>query len=249
MKIRVRGFSTWYEEKNVLKDVSLDIYDNSVTAIIGPSGCGKSTLLKSINRMTSIIPIFRYEGDIVYKNKSIYDESVDVTKLRREIGLVFQKPNPLPFSIFDNVAFGPRMQGVASSSSLKRTVRESLVKADLWDEVKDRLLDSALRLSGGQQQRLCIARALAVKPSVLLLDESTSSLDPIATRKIEKLLSRLQKHTALVVVTHSLAQAKRISDYTAYLLDGKLVEFGETKQVFSKPENKLTKDYIDGRYG
>ncbi len=248
-KIQVNDFSSWYGDKHVLDGVSLDFLDRKVTAIIGPSGCGKSTLLLSINRMTDLVVQFRKSGDITYDGRSVYEAGVDLTSLRKSVGMVFQKPNPFPFSIFDNVAFGPRLHGRQNAEETARIVRDSLEKADLWEEVKDRLHHSALRLSGGQQQRLCIARALAVSPDVLLLDEPCSALDPIATERIEKLILRLKEHHAIVMVTHNLAQARRVSDYTAYLLSGKLIEYGPTKTLFSKPQQDLTRDYIEGRYG
>jgi len=248
-KIQVRNFSSWYGDKHVLDQVNLDFFDKRVTAIIGPSGCGKSTLLQSINRMTDLVASFRKSGDIAYDDASVYASSVDLTQLRKNVGLVFQKANPFPFSIFDNVAFGPRLHGTTNAEETARIVRDSLEKADLWAEVQDRLHHSALRLSGGQQQRLCIARALAVSPDVLLLDEPCSALDPIATERIEKLILKLKEKHAIVMVTHNLAQAKRVSDHTAYLLSGKLVEFGATKSVFESPKQDLTRDYIEGRYG
>lgn len=247
--IVVDGLSTWYGDKPVLKDVSAAFADNAVTAIIGPSGCGKSTLLWSLNRMTDTVQNFRCEGIIRYNGDSVHAPTVDVTELRTEVGLVFQKPNPFPFSIFDNVAFGPKLHGVTDSAALSRRVRDSLVEADLWSEVSDRLSHSALRLSGGQQQRLCIARALAVRPKVLLLDEPCSALDPRATEKIEALIGKLKKNHGVVIVTHNLAQARRVSDFTLYLLDGHVVEFGKTRDVFESPAEKLTRDYIEGRYG
>ena len=227
----------------------MDIPEKQVTALIGPSGCGKSTFLKTLNRMNDLVEGIRIEGEVNYAGQNIYDPSVDTTWLRKQIGMVFQKANPFPMSIYDNVAYGPRTHGIRSKVKLDEIVEESLRGAAIWDEVKDRLKKSALGLSGGQQQRLCIARALAVKPDVLLMDESTSALDPISTSKIEDLAMELKKDYTIIMVTHNMQQAARISDKTAFFLLGELVEFGDTEQMFSMPKNKKTEDYITGRFG
>jgi phosphate transport system ATP-binding protein len=232
-----------------VKDVSLDIVDRQVTALIGPSGCGKSTLLRSLNRMNDIVDGAKTTGEILIDKQSIYDRYFDVVTLRRKVGMVFQKPNPFPKSIFDNVAYGPRVHGTRDKPTLAQIVEISLSRAAIWDEVKDRLTDSALTLSGGQQQRLCIARALAVDPEILLMDEPTSALDPAATSRIETLVGELRKNYTIVIVTHNMQQAARISEFTGFLYEGKLVEFGDTKTMFTTPKEKRTEDYITGRFG
>ena len=247
--LSTKGLDLWYGTTQALKDVSMDIPEKQVTALIGPSGCGKSTFLKTLDRMNDLVPGIKITGSIQYRGIEIYDPSVDVTWLRKQIGMVFQKPNPFPMSIYDNVAYGPRTHGIRSKVKLDEIVEESLRGAAIWDEVKDRLKKSALGLSGGQQQRLCIARALAVKPDVLLMDESTSALDPISTSKIEDLAMELKKDYTIIMVTHNMQQAARISDKTAFFLLGELVEFGDTEQMFSMPKNKKTEDYITGRFG
>jgi phosphate transport system ATP-binding protein len=248
-KIKIESLNFWYSTKQILYNIDLDILPNKITALIGPSGCGKSTLLRCLNRMNDLIPISKMEGNIVYQNKDIYREYVDVVELRKRIGMVFQRPNPFPMSIFDNVAYGLRLQNQKDKGRLNQVVKESLIKADLWGEVKDRLNISAFRLSGGQQQRLCIARALAIEPDVVLLDEPCSSLDPIATAKIEELIKKLKKDMTFVIVTHNMHQARRISDYTCYLLNGKVIEHSKTSDMFEHPRNTLTKEYINGDFG
>ena len=247
--LSAKGLDLWYGPTQALKGVSMDIPEKQVTALIGPSGCGKSTFLKTLDRMNDLVPGIKITGSVQYRGQEIYAPNVDVTWLRKQIGMVFQKPNPFPMSIYDNVAYGPRTHGVRSKVKLDEIVEESLRGAAIWDEVKDRLKKSALGLSGGQQQRLCIARALAVKPDVLLMDESTSALDPISTSKIEDLAAELKKDYTIVMVTHNMQQAARISDNTAFFLLGELVEFGKTEQVFSMPRDKRTEDYITGRFG
>jgi len=249
VKLSVQGLDFWYNGKQVLHGVSLEIMPRRITALIGPSGCGKSTLLRCMNRMNDLIPIAHMSGRVLYEGRDIYAKDTDVPALRRRVGMVFQKPNPFPMSVFDNVAYGLRLQGTPNPDHLGKRVQESLEKADLWDEVKDRLQLSAFRLSGGQQQRLCIARALAVEPDVLLLDEPCSSLDPIATARIEELLARLKRTHTLVIVTHNMQQAKRVSDETCYLLDGRVVEFGPTARLFTHPTERLTREYIRGDFG
>ncbi len=239
----------WYGENQALKNININIPENNITALIGPSGCGKSTFLKTLNRMNDLIPIVKITGNVSYDGKNIFDKNVDVNELRKEVGMVFQKPNPFPMSIYDNIAYGPRTHGIKNRAVLDETVEEALRGAAIWDEVKDRLKKNALGLSGGQQQRLCIARALAVKPKVLLMDEPTSALDPISTSRIEDLTLQLKEKYTVVMVTHNMQQAVRISDYTAFFLLGELVEFGETEKIFSQPEDKRTEDYITGRFG
>ena len=247
--IEAKNLNLWYGAHHALHDVNIEIPEHEITALIGPSGCGKSTFLKTLNRMNDLVEGIRIEGEINYGGQNIYDPGVDTTWLRKQIGMVFQKANPFPMSIYDNVAYGPRTHGIKSKSKLDDIVEKSLQGAAIWDEVKDRLKKSALGLSGGQQQRLCIARALAVKPDVLLMDESTSALDPISTSKIEDLAMELKKDYTIIMVTHNMQQAARISDKTAFFLLGELVEFGDTEQMFSMPKNKKTEDYITGRFG
>lgn len=247
--ISVQGLNLWYSANQALYDVSMELPEHEITAFIGPSGCGKSTFLKTLNRMNDLIEGVHIEGKILYENQDIYAPQVDTTWLRKEIGMVFQKPNPFPMSIYDNIAYGPKLQGIRSKVKLDEIVENSLKGAAIWDEVKDRLNKSALGLSGGQQQRLCIARALAVEPKVLLMDEPTSALDPISTSKIEELAAELKKDYTIIMVTHNMQQAARISDRTAFFLLGKMIEYGETEQIFSMPKDKRTEDYITGRFG
>ena len=245
----IRDMCLWYGANQALHHVNIEIPEKSITALIGPSGCGKSTFLKTLDRMNDLVPGVKVTGDIRYKGTDIFSPSVDVNELRRQIGMVFQKPNPFPMSIYDNIAYGPRTHGTVSKASLDEIVEKSLRDAAIWDEVKDRLKKSALSLSGGQQQRLCIARALAVQPEVLLMDEPTSALDPISTSKIEELANELKRKYTIVIVTHNMQQAVRISDRTAFFLMGELVEYGETEKLFSRPQDKRTEDYITGRFG
>ena len=247
--ITVRDLCLWYGNHQALKDISVAIPEKSITALIGPSGCGKSTFLKTLNRMNDLVPDVKITGQVKYKGLDIFDPSTDVNELRRQIGMVFQKPNPFPMSIYDNIAYGPRTHGVKSRAKLDDIVERSLRGAAIWDEVKDRLKKNALGLSGGQQQRLCIARALAVEPEVLLMDEPTSALDPISTSKIEELALQLKEQYTIVIVTHNMQQAVRISDNTAFFLLGDLVEFGSTETIFSQPVDSRTEDYITGRFG
>lgn len=247
--LQAKDLHLYYGETEALKGIDIAIPEKKITALIGPSGCGKSTFLKTLNRMNDLVPNVRITGEALFHGKNILDKDVDVTDLRRRIGMVFQKPNPFPMSIYDNVAYGPRLHGNHSKKELDELVEKSLRGAAIWDEVKDRLKKPALGLSGGQQQRLCIARALAVKPDVLLMDESTSALDPISTSKIEDLASELKKDYTIIMVTHNMQQAARISDKTAFFLLGELVEFGDTEQIFSMPKDKRTEDYITGRFG
>ena len=245
----VNDLCLWYGPSQALKNVNITIPEKSITALIGPSGCGKSTFLKTLDRMNDLVPGVRITGKVCYQGQDIFAPSVDVNHLRKEIGMVFQKPNPFPMSIYDNVAYGPRTHGVRSKVKLDDIVEQSLRGAAIWDEVKDRLKKSALGLSGGQQQRLCIARALAVEPQVLLMDEPTSALDPISTSKIEELAMELKERYTIIIVTHNMQQAARISDQTAFFLLGELVEYGETEQIFAQPRDKRTEDYITGRFG
>ena len=247
--ISVKDLCLWYGKTQALKDIQIDIPEKSITALIGPSGCGKSTFLKTLDRMNDLIPGVSITGEVTDRGENIFAPSVDVCALRRQIGMVFQKANPFPMSIYDNVAYGPRTHGIRNRVKLDEIVENSLRSAAIWDEVKDRLKKSALGLSGGQQQRLCIARALAVEPEVLLMDESTSALDPISTSKIEDLAAELKSQYTVVMVTHNMQQAARISDNTAFFLLGELVEFGKTEQLFSTPADKRTEDYITGRFG
>ena len=245
----VQGLDLWYGDHQALHDISLNIPEKSITALIGPSGCGKSTFLKTLNRMNDLIPGVKITGDVRYRDQDIFASGTDVNELRREIGMVFQKPNPFPMSIYDNIAYGPRTHGIKNRARLDEIVEKSLRGAAIWDEVRDRLKKNALGLSGGQQQRLCIARALAVEPEVLLMDEPTSALDPISTSKIEELAMQLKEQYTIVIVTHNMQQAVRISDRTAFFLLGELVECGDTQQLFSQPQDKRTEDYITGRFG
>ena len=247
--IKAKDLCLWYGTSQALKNINIEIPEKSITAFIGPSGCGKSTFLKTLNRMNDLIPNVKISGEITYGGTDIFDKSVDVNELRRQVGMVFQKPNPFPMSIYDNVAYGPRTHGIKNKVQLDEIVERSLKGAALWDEVKDRLKKNALGLSGGQQQRLCIARALAVEPQVLLMDEPTSALDPISTSKIEELAMELKEKYTIVMVTHNMQQAVRISDYTAFFLLGELVEVDKTDKLFSTPSDKRTEDYITGRFG
>ena len=244
---KIENVNLFYGEKQALKNINLDLYKNQVTAFIGPSGCGKSTLLRCLNRMNDLIEGCKVEGTIFYENQNISD--INTLELRTKVGMVFQNPNPFPMSIFDNIAYGPRCQGIKNKETLKKIVIESLKKAALYDEVKDRLKDSALGLSGGQQQRLCIARCIAMEPDVILMDEPTSALDPIATLKIEELINELKKDYTIIIVTHNMQQATRVSDYTAFFMLGEVVECDKTIDLFSQPKNKKTEDYITGRFG
>ena len=248
-KIKVENLNLYYGKHHALKDVTMEIYENKVTAFIGPSGCGKSTFLKTLNRMNDLVENVKIEGLVEVDNENIYDKRVDTTLLRKKVGMVFQQPNPFPMSIYDNVAYGPRIHGIKDKKQLDEIVINSLKGAALYDEVKDDLKKSALGLSGGQQQRLCIARALAVEPEILLMDEPTSALDPISTLKIEDLMEDLKKKYTVFIVTHNMQQATRIADYTAFFLVGEMVEYGPTKQLFSMPKDKRTEDYITGRFG
>ena len=247
--ITVNDLCLWYGHTQALKNINVTIPEKSITALIGPSGCGKSTFIKTLNRMNDLIPGVRITGEVSYRGTNIFDQSVDVNELRREVGMVFQKPNPFPMSIYDNIAYGPRTHGITSRAKLDDIVERSLRGAAIWDEVKDRLKKNALGLSGGQQQRLCIARALAVEPDVLLMDEPTSALDPISTSKIEELALELKDKYTIIIVTHNMQQAVRISDQTAFFLLGELVEYGGTEKLFSQPDDKRCEDYITGRFG
>ena len=244
---KIENVNLFYGEKHALKNINLELYKNQVTAFIGPSGCGKSTLLRCLNRMNDLIEGCKVEGKILYENQNISD--MNTLELRTKVGMVFQNPNPFPMSIFDNIAYGPRCQGIKNKETLKKIVVESLKKAALYDEVKDRLKDSALGLSGGQQQRLCIARCIAMEPDVILMDEPTSALDPIATLKIEELINELKKDYTIIIVTHNMQQATRVSDYTAFFMLGEVIECDKTIDLFSQPKNKKTEDYITGRFG
>ncbi|HIS58827.1 MAG TPA: phosphate ABC transporter ATP-binding protein [Candidatus Faecousia faecipullorum] len=247
--ITVKDMCLWYGQTQALKNISMDIEENSITALIGPSGCGKSTFLRSLNRMNDLIPGVKITGELKYRDRDIFGKDMDVNELRRNIGMVFQKPNPFPMSIYDNIAYGPRTHGIRSKAQLDEIVERSLRGAAIWDETKDRLKKSALGMSGGQQQRLCIARALAVEPDVLLMDEPTSALDPISTMKIEELMESLKKQYTIIIVTHNMQQAVRISDSTAFFLLGDLIEYGNTEKMFAQPQDKRTEDYITGRFG
>ena len=245
--ISAKNLSLWYGNFQALKNINIEIPEHSITALIGPSGCGKSTFLKTLNRMNDLIPTVKITGDVTYNGQNIFD--ADVNNLRKEVGMVFQKPNPFPMSIYDNIAYGPRTHGITGKAQLDEIVEKALRSAAIWDEVKDRLKKNALGMSGGQQQRLCIARALAVEPKVLLMDEPTSALDPISTSRIEDLAMELKKDYTIVIVTHNMQQAVRISDQTAFFLLGDLVEYGNTEQMFSQPKDQRTEDYITGRFG
>ena len=247
--LSVENLCLWYGSHQALKDINIEIPEKSITALIGPSGCGKSTFLKTLDRMNDLVPGVRIEGEVQYNGQDIFAPSVDVNELRREIGMVFQKPNPFPMSIYDNIAYGPRTHGIKNRAKLDELVEQSLRGAAIWDEVKDRLKKNALGLSGGQQQRLCIARALAVEPQVLLMDEPTSALDPISTGRIEELALELKKTYTIVIVTHNMQQAARISDKTAFFLLGKLVEMGDTAKIFNEAEDTRTRDYVQGKFG
>ena len=246
LKIESKNLNLWYGENHALKDISIGIKEYQITALIGPSGCGKSTFIRCLNRMNDLVDIVRIEGEVLYNGVNIYDRETDVVELRKNVGMVFQKPNPFPMSIYDNIAYGPRIHGVRN---VDKIVEESLKDAALWDEVSDRLDKPAMGLSGGQQQRLCIARTLAMKPDVILFDEPCSALDPVSTAKIEELMDELRGSYTQVIVTHNMQQAARISDYTAYFLLGELIECGETKEIFENPREKSTEDYITGRFG
>jgi len=248
-RIEARRLNFYYGRKQALKDINLRCFENRVTAIIGPSGCGKSTFIRTLNRMNDVVPGTRTEGEVFLDGESIYGPNVDVVELRKRVGMVFQKPNPFPKSIFDNVAYGLRINGLRNRDKIAEIIERSLKEAALWEEVKDRLGESAFALSGGQQQRLCIARALAVEPEVILFDEPCSAIDPIATAKIEDLIQRLKQKYTVIIVTHNMQQAARVSDYTAFLMLGELIEFDETDKIFTAPANKLTEDYITGRFG
>lgn len=247
--ISAKNMNLWYGDHQALKDINIEIQEKAITAFIGPSGCGKSTFLKTLNRMNDLIPDVKITGDIRYENSDIFSKEVDVNQLRKEIGMVFQKPNPFPMSIYDNIAYGPRTHGITNKVKLDEIVEGALRDAAIWDEVKDRLKKNALGMSGGQQQRLCIARALAVQPKILLMDEPTSALDPISTSRIEELVMELKEKYTIVMVTHNMQQAVRVSDYTAFFLLGELVEVGKTDDIFSQPKDKRTEDYITGRFG
>lgn len=249
VKMSVKDLDLYYGQKQALKNINMDIHRNAITALIGPSGCGKSTFLKTLNRMNDLIDNVRITGQVTLDGEDIFDRNMDVTMLRKRVGMVFQQPNPFPMSVYDNIAYGPRVHGIKSKAKLDEIVEESLRGAAIWDEVKDNLKKSALRLSGGQQQRICIARALATKPEVILMDEPTSALDPISTTKIEDLMEELKRQYTVVVVTHNMQQAVRVSDYTAFFLVGDMVEYGETKELFTYPKDKRTEDYITGRFG
>ncbi len=248
-KIIVRNLNVYYGDNHTLIDINMDIPERKITALIGPSGCGKSTLLRCFNRMNDEIEGCRMEGQIIWRGENILDENIDVVELRRKIGMVFQRPNPFPKSIYENVAYGPKIHGIRDKKELDKIVERSLKAAALWEEVKDRLYESAMSLSGGQQQRLCIARALAIEPEVILMDEPASALDPIATAKIEDLIIELKKKYMVIIVTHNMQEAARISDYTGFMYLGRLIEFGETRQVFENPREELTEKYITGRFG
>jgi phosphate transport system ATP-binding protein len=247
--IECKDLNLWYDDNHALKNIDMLVKKNKITAIIGPSGCGKSTLIRSFNRMNDVIDGCKITGIVEYRGKNIYGSKISAMKIRKRVGMIFQKPNPFPMSIHDNIIYGPKIQGIRDGKKLNKILEESLKLAVLWDEVKDRLKDSALGLSGGQQQRLCIARALAIEPEVILMDEPTSSLDPIATAKIEELMTDLKKKYTVIIVTHNMQQAARISDYTAFMYLGELIEFGKTEQIFENPNEKLTENYITGRFG
>ena len=249
VKIQIRALNFFYGSTQALKSINMDIYANKITALIGPSGCGKTTLLRLMNRMSDLIPDTRVEGQLLIDGQDIFAKSIDVVNLRKKVGMVFQQPNPFPKSIFENVAFGPRMLGTNNKQALNQIVEESLKKAALWDEVKDKLTESGITLSGGQQQRLCIARVLAVNPQIILMDEPCSALDPISTLKIEELMLDLRKEYTVIIVTHNMQQAARVSDYTGFMLLGELVEYSATREIFTVPKDKRCEDYITGRFG
>lgn len=244
-----KDLNLWYGEDHALKNINFSIYENEITAIIGPSGCGKSTYIKTLNRMVELVPIVRISGEIVYRGKNIFDKSYKEEQLRTQVGMVFQKPNPFPKSIYDNIAYGPRIHGIRNKKILDEIVEKSLRGAAIWDEVKDRLHENAYGLSGGQQQRICIARCLAIEPDVILMDEPTSALDPISTLKIEELIQELKKDFSIIIVTHNMQQAARISDRTAFFLSGEVIEYAKTDKMFSNPSDQRTEDYITGRFG
>lgn len=246
---QTKDLNLWYGNDHALKSINLELQEHEVTAIIGPSGCGKSTFIKTLNRMVELIPVVKISGDIMYREKNILDKSFKVEDLRTHVGMVFQKPNPFPKSIYDNIAYGPKIHGIRNKKILDEIVEKSLRGAAIWDEVKDRLHENAYGLSGGQQQRICIARCLAIEPDVILMDEPTSALDPISTLKIEELVQELKKDFSIIIVTHNMQQAARISDKTAFFLNGEVVEFDETNKIFSNPTDKRTEDYITGRFG
>lgn len=249
VKMKAAGVDFYYGDRRALRDINIDIYERKVTAIIGPSGCGKSTFIRLLNRMNELIANTRLKGAILLDDKDIFDPSVDAVEIRRRVGMVFQKPNPFPKSIFENVGYGLLVNGIKNRKLIEERVVDSLMKAALWDEIKDRLHENALKLSGGQQQRLCIARCLAVEPEVILFDEPCASLDPVSTAKIEELIINLKKNYTIVIVTHNMQQAARISDYTAFFLLGELIEYGRTEDIFTAPRDKRTEDYITGRFG
>lgn len=246
---KTKELNLWYGEKHALKNINLDIAENEITAIIGPSGCGKSTYIKTLNRMVELVPGVKTSGEILYRDRNIFDKDYEVEELRTRVGMVFQNPNPFPKSIYDNVAYGPRIHGIRDKKILDQIVEKSLRGAAIWDEVKDRLHDNAYGLSGGQQQRLCIARCLAIEPDVILMDEPTSALDPISTLKIEELVQELKNEFSIIIVTHNMQQAARISDKTAFFLNGEVIEFDDTDKIFSTPSDQRTEDYITGRFG
>ncbi|MFB9860130.1 phosphate ABC transporter ATP-binding protein PstB [Salinicoccus siamensis] len=246
---QTKDFNLWYGDNHALQNINLDFNRNEISAIIGPSGCGKSTFIKALNRMVELVPIVRTEGDILYRDQSIFDKSLTVEELRTKVGMVFQKPNPFPKSIYDNVAYGARVHGIRNKKVLDQVVEKSLKGAAIWDEVKDRLSDNAYGLSGGQQQRICIARALAIEPDVILMDEPTSALDPISTTKIEDLMQELKKDYSIIIVTHNMQQAARISDRTAFFYQGHVIEYNRTNVIFEKPKDQRTEDYVSGRFG
>ncbi len=244
-----KNFNLWYGDNHALKDINLSFHENEISAIIGPSGCGKSTYIKSLNRMVELVPIVRTEGEILYRDTNILDKNMTVEELRTKVGMVFQKPNPFPKSIYDNVAYGPRIHGIKDKKTLDQVVEKSLRQAAIWDEVKDRLNDNAYGLSGGQQQRICIARTLAVEPDIVLMDEPTSALDPISTIKIEDLMQELKKEYSIIIVTHNMQQAARVSDKTAFFYQGNVIEYNDTNIIFENPHDKRTEDYVTGRFG
>lgn len=248
-QITVKNLNLFYGEVQALTNVNIEIKPNNITALIGPSGCGKSTFLRTLNRMNDLIDSVKITGDVIFDGKNIYDSDVDVVNLRKRIGMVFQRPNPFPMSIYENIAYGPKIHGLRNKKKLDEIVEKSLRSASLWEEAKDRLNKSALGLSGGQQQRLCMARLFAVEPEILLMDEPTSALDPISTLKVEELMDELKKKYTIIIVTHNMQQAARVSDYTAYFLNGEMVEFGETDAIFTRPKDQRTEDYITGRFG